>query len=77
MNNAHIDSYATDSSGSASEDVSAGVTVGGVVVSSKSSGERWQPHDWGFDLSNNICGPDSDGSYSSPICTSFIPEEVG
>jgi uncharacterized repeat protein (TIGR01451 family) len=76
-NNAHVDAFAVDGSGSASADVSATVVVGGVTVGRKAHESDWQPPDWELDLSENICGADSEGSPACVTCTSCVPEEVG
>ena len=65
MNNAHVDAYFVDGSGTASTDTSAYVIVGGASVGTANSG--WQPPDWDLDLSENICGADNG---TGPGCTS-------
>jgi uncharacterized repeat protein (TIGR01451 family) len=54
VNSAHIEGYIIDGSGTATAEASAAITVGGISLGTTRSG--WQPPDWDFDLSENICG---------------------
>jgi len=76
VNDAHIEAFAIDGSGSAFADVSASLEVGGLPSVKDSLG--WKPPDWGLDQSEDIFGGDLDGSGgdASPICTSCSFDDV-
>jgi uncharacterized repeat protein (TIGR01451 family) len=77
VNQAHIEVYAVDGSGSSVADVSAAINVGDLPSVRDSSG--WSPPDWGLDQSEYICSGDVDGSgwvSSAPVCTSCSSDDV-
>jgi hypothetical protein len=71
VNQAHIEAYAVDGSGSSMADASAAINVGDLPSVKDSLG--WSPPDWGLDQSEYICSEELDGSgwvNSAPVCTS-------
>ncbi len=77
VNQAHIEVYAVDGSGSSVADVSAAINVGDLPSVRDSSG--WSPPDWGLDQSEYICSGELDGSgwvSSAPVCTSCSLDDV-